>query len=111
MATREGNMEYRILTEQEARKISADPNTDNAPFRILNDAGKAFVDAWVARVAAETPRQRLQTHYDHAEEAINDAWEGDPITIDMPARKTASGKEEVLELAPEHFMWVLSTEA
>lgn len=104
-------MEYRILTEQEARKISADPATDNAPFRILNEAGRGFVDAWVERVASEPARQRRQTHYDHAEEAINDAWEGDPITIDMPARKTASGKEEVLDLEPGHFMWVQTTEA
>lgn len=103
-------METRTLTEQEARRICADPATDNAPFRVLNEAGRAFVDAWVARVAAEPARQRRQTHYDHAEQAINDAWEGDPVCIDMPARKTLSGKEETLDLLPEHFMWVQTVE-
>lgn len=96
-------MSARQITEAAAREILTDEAAEFAPFRVLNAAGQAEVTDWL-RTVAKT-EQTDAAWFADAEDAANNAAEGEAIIIEMRGASTLSGRPETLTVDPAGFDW------
>lgn len=101
-------MNKRTISAAEARAILANDEADSLPFRIINDAGRSAVAQFVNTAAAEPERHSLNAWYADAEQAANDAGEGEAIVIEMGRLHTVSRNPCTLELADSDFDWIVN---
>lgn len=98
----------RTITATEARAIMANDEVDNLPSRIINEAGRAAVADFINSAAAEPERHNLEAWFADAEQAANDAGEGEAIIIEMRGLHTASHNPRTLTLEDECFDWIIN---
>ena len=94
------------ITEAQARAIMVDDNADYAPFRVVNESGKIAVQSWLGRIAKAD--QNADAWFTDAEDAANNASQGESIIIEMRGFNTISGNPETLTIDDTCFDWMVN---
>ncbi len=97
-------MNIKTITESEARALIA-AEADELPFITISDSGRQAVRAWLQDVARLPGTHNSDAWYDEAEQAANNAAQGEAIGIEMSGRMTRTGNPAVLWMEPAHFEW------
>lgn len=99
-----------VLSSAEARQVlAANPEADNLPFRVINQAGQLRICNWINQVAITNTNHTAAAYYTEAEKIANDAGVGESIILEMPRHSTMSGVVETTTLADSHFDWQVTT--
>lgn len=86
-----------------SRVFSPVTERGNAPARVLNECGKAYIDRWVVANATEPAKQSLPAWHRYATVMANQATEPAEWVIEMEMSQTKSGYPEELRCPPQWF--------
>lgn len=95
------------ITPEQARNLLA-ISGEHVPYRVLSDAGREALCAFVASRAKHPELQCTEAWCAAAESAINDSNLKIHIPLDMSWQVSLSGQTETFWLQEEHFQWVIS---